>query len=165
MPAASPPPSPLRRLRRRLVVVLIVYCVGGAVSQKLLPGVDEIIPFFGWSLFSRVPPVGSRYELMIHRHQGRAVAPPAAFLRAPERMVKGDRYLAHKVIAKLGAALDEGDGAEAERLRRLLERNYLAGAVEYEVVFESYDPLVKWRTGESLERRGLGRFATRRRAP
>jgi len=156
---------PLRQLRRLLVSFLIVYFVAGNVSQKMIPGVDEIFPFFGWSLFSKVPGHESRYEVVIHRHNGRELAPAQAYLSAPPSMVAGDRYVGRKVLQQLGKALDEGESTKAERLRRLFERNYLRGPLEYELVFESYDPLIKWKTGESLEDRSLGRFQKGGRQP
>ena len=150
--------SPLRRLRRRLILIVIVYCFAGAASQKLVPGVDEIFPFFGWSLFSKVPNLDSRYWIVIDRHDGRQVEPPVAFLQAPESIVTGNRYIARKVIQRLGRAHDAGEAEEVERLRRLLERNYLKGRVHYELLFERYRPLEKWKTGESRERRSLASF-------
>jgi hypothetical protein len=57
------PVHSLRLLSRRLTLVVIVYFFAGSVSQKLLPGVDEITPFFGWSLFSKVPNEDSKYQV------------------------------------------------------------------------------------------------------
>ena len=148
----------LRTLRRRLILIVIVYFFAGAASQKLVPGVDEIFPFFGWSLFSKVPNQGSRYWIVIDRHDGQQVEPPISFLQAPESIATGNRYIARKVIQSLGRALDDGETEEVERLRRLLERNYLKGRVHYEVLFERYQPLDRWRTGESREKRSLARF-------
>ena len=160
-----PPPTPLRRLRRLLLWIVAVYAVAGTVSQKMIPGVDEIFPFFGWSLFSKVPNVETRYEVEIVAHDGRELDPPVPFLRAPTSMVRGDRYVGHKLIGKLAAALEEGDRREVRRLRRLLERNYLRGRTRYRVVAETFDPLVRWRGGEDLERRVLGELGPRRPRP
>lgn len=154
---------PLRKLQRRLVWVLVVYLLGGTISQKLVPGVDEIFPFFGWSLFSRIPALDSRYELVIHSHNRNRFEPAETFLLAPPRVVSGDRNIGRKLIQSLGEAREDGDAEEFERLRALLESNYLLGRVEYELVFESYDPLVKWRTGEVTERRSLATLRTERR--
>jgi len=139
-------------------MILILYFFVGNVSQKMVPGVDEIFPFFGWSLFSQVPNLASRYSILIHEHDGRELDPPVAFLRAPDSIVAGNRYIADKVVKALGRALDRGEAAEAERQRRLLEHNYLVGRVRYELVFESFDPLERWRTGDSRERRSVGEF-------
>lgn len=148
----------LRRLRRRLALLVVVYFFAGGASQKLVPGVDEIIPFYGWSLFSKVPNEDSRYALLVHRQGGRELAPPVAFLRAPPSIVAGNRYTGRKLIQRLGEAVEEGDAARVRELRRLLESTHLHGRVVYELVFERYDPLDKWRTGETLEERSLGRF-------
>ena len=156
---------PLRQLRRRLILILVVYFVAGTASQKLLPGIDEIFPFFGWSLFSMVPGQDSRYEILIHRHNGRELVPAQAYLSAPRSMTAGDRYLGRKLIQRMGRAREEGETEKEERLRRLLERNYLAGRMEYELVFESYDPLLKWKTGENTGQRSLGRFQKKGRRP
>lgn len=147
---------PLRALRRRLVLLVVVYFFAGAASQKLIPGVDEILPFHGWSLFSKVPNEDSRYGVLIHRHRGRTLKPPVPFLRAPEGMVVGNRFTARKLIQRLGRALDRGEEEEVERLRRLLEENHLRGALRYEITFERYDPMEKWRHAKNRERRGLG---------
>lgn len=150
----------LRRLRRRLVLLVLVYFFAGAASQKLLPGVDEILPLYGWSLFSKVPNEDSRYRLLIHRHRRRVIDPPVSFLDAPDTIVTGNRYVGRKVIQRLGRAIDRGDTARAVELRRLLEGSYLKGRVRYELIFERYDPIAKWRTGVDLEKRSLGRFAS-----
>ena len=148
----------LRRLRHRLIIVLIFYFIAGSVSQKLLPGVDEIFPLFGWSLFSTVPNHSHRYSVLVHEHNGLELEPPLVFLQAPDSVMTGNRYIATKVVRALGAALDRGDAAEAERHRRMLEETYFLGSGRYEIVFESFDPLEKWRTGDSRVRRSLGEF-------
>lgn len=152
--------TPLRSLRRRLALVVIAYFFLGVASQKLVPGVDEIFPFFGWSLFSKVPSLESGYSITIHRHDGRPLDPPVSFLQAPGSIVIGNRYIARKVIQRLGRAHDRGDVEGARRLRSLLERTHLRGSVRYELVFESYPPLEKWRTGQSTERRSIASFDT-----
>ena len=146
----------LRRLRRRLAILVVVYFFAGAASQKLVPGVDEIIPFYGWSLFSKVPNEDSRYTLLIHQHKRRVIAPPVSFLHAPDTIVTGNRYTGRKVVQRLGKAIDRGDAARVEELRRLLEQSSLRGRVRYELIFERYDPLEKQRTGANLEERSLG---------
>ena len=84
--------------------------------------------------------------------------PPVPFLQATGAIVAGNRYVGRKVIQRLGGAVERGEDARGEELRRLLEQNYLRGRVRYELVFERYDPLDKWRTGTNLEERSLGRF-------
>ena len=123
-----------------------------------MPGVDEIFPFFGWSLFSKVPNDESRYWIVIDRHDGRPVEPPVSFLQAPDSIVGGNRWVGRKVIQRLGRAFDKGRTGEVADLRRLLEKSYLKGRVGYELRFESYEPLEKWKTGESRETRSLARF-------
>jgi hypothetical protein len=150
----------LRQLRRRLACLVLVYFFAGAASQKLVPGVDEIIPFYGWSLFSKVPNEDSRYELLVHRHKRRLLEPPVSFLHAPDTIVTGNRYIGRKVIQRLGRAVERGEAAQVEDLRRLLERNYLSGRVRYELIFERYNPMQKWRTGANLEERSLGQFTS-----
>ncbi len=150
----------LRRLRRRLAILVLVYCFAGAASQKLIPGVDEIIPFYGWSLFSKVPNEDSRYTLLIHRHKKQVFDPPVSFLHAPDTIVIGNRYVGRKVIQRLGKAVERGETARVEDLRRLLEQSYLSGRVQYELIFERYNPMEKWRTGVNLEERSLGRFTS-----
>jgi len=150
----------LRRLRRRLAILIVVYFFAGAASQKLIPGVDEIIPLYGWSLFSKVPNDDSRYVLLIHGHGANSLEPPVSFLRAPGSLVAGNRYIGRKVVQRLGRAVERGKTARVEELRRLLEGHYLRGRVRYELVFERYDPIEKWRTGADLERRSVGEFTT-----
>jgi hypothetical protein len=153
-------PPEVRRLRRRLALVVLVYFFAGAASQKLVPGVDEIIPFYGWSLFSKVPNEDGRYVLLVHRTKRRAFTPPVPFLHAPGTVVPGNRFTGRKVIQRLGRAVARGETAEVERLRRLLEQTYFRGPVHYELTFERYDPIAKWRTGANLETRSLGRFTS-----
>lgn len=151
----------LRQLRNRLIVILIVYFAAGTASQRLIPGVDEIFPFFGWSLFSNVPNVSSRYTILIEEHNGQAIDPPVVFLKAPGTIVTGNRYVGRKVIDKLGRAKKRARKRKVKRYRELLESNYLQGQVRYELVYERYDPLEKWQTGESRELTSLARFDTR----
>jgi hypothetical protein len=142
-----------------LILLLVVYFFAGNASQKVVPGVDEIFPFFGWSLFSKVPDEGRHYSLLIYRQDGRRILPPAPFLTAPDSLVTGNRYVARKVIQHLGEAFERGEAERAEELRRLLEANHLLGRkVRYELVHERYQPLEMWRTGESEERRVLTVF-------
>ena len=149
----------LRRVRSQLILLLVLYFFAGTASQKVVPGVDEIFPFFGWSLFSKVPDEGRHYSILIYRQDGQKIDPPAPFLVAPDSVVTGNRYIARKVIQRLGQAYDRGEAEEVEELRRLLEQNYLAGRkVRYELVHERYQPLELWRTGESTERRVLTVF-------
>ncbi|MFY9822710.1 MAG: hypothetical protein WAM82_15090 [Thermoanaerobaculia bacterium] len=152
--------SILRRLRRQLAFLVLVYFFAGVASQKLVPGVDEIIPFFGWSLFSKVPNEVSGYTLLIRRQKQRVLRPPVSFFRAPDTIVFGNRYIGRKVIQRLGRAVERGDAARVADLRRLLEENYLNGRVRYELIFERYDPVQKWRTGANLEERSLGLFTS-----
>jgi len=151
---------PLRRLRWQLALLVVVYFFAGAASQKLLPGIDEIIPLYGWSLFSKVPNEDSRYVLLILRQRKRTFQPPVSFLNAPETLVTGNRYIGRKVIQRLGRAVERGEADKVRDLRRLLEQSYLTSRVRYEVVFERYDPVQKWKTGANLESRSLGEFAS-----
>ena len=153
-------PTPLRVLRRRLALLVILYCILGAASQKLVPGVDEIFPFSGWSLFSKVPHLESKYSVLIDRHDGQAVEPPVSLLQAPGSMVTGNRFIARKLIQRLGRAHDRGETAEAARLRALLEDTHLQGRVGYRLRFERYEPLEKWQTGQNREARDLASFDT-----
>jgi hypothetical protein len=148
----------LRSLERRLVFLVLVYAVAGVVSQKLVPGVDEIFPFFSWSLFSGVPNRVDDYTILIDEQDGRTLDPPVELLRAPASIAMGNRSIARKVIQNLGSAQESGDTAEAARLARVLESEYLRGRVRYRLVFERYEPLVKWKTGADEERRVVARF-------
>lgn len=150
----------LRRLRWQLILLVVVYFFAGAASQKLLPGIDEIIPLYGWSLFSKVPNEDSRFVLLIHRQKKRNFKPPVPFLHAPETLVTGNRYVGRKVIQRLGRAIEKGQADKVRDLRQLLEQSYLVGRVRYELVFERYDPVQKWKTGVNLESRSLGEFAS-----
>ena len=152
------PTTFLRQTRSRLILVLLVYFFVGTASQKLVPGVDEIIPFFGWSLFSTVPNDAQRYTILIEEHDGRVIDPPISFLQAPESIVTGNRFVGRKVINKMGRAKRRGRGRKVRKYRSILESSYLRGQVRYQLVFESYDPLVKWKTGESHTFESLARF-------
>ncbi len=152
----------LSRQRRLLIGLLIAYFVLGTASQKLVPGVDEVFPFFGWSLFSRVPAIESRYTVRIEVHEGRRLDSPVAYSRASAAMVRGNPAIARKVIQRLGRAAEAGDSDEVERVRRTLERNYLRGRVEYTLSLDRYEPLVMWTSGEVEESRFLARFSSER---
>ena len=130
----------LRRLRWRLALLVVVYFFAlGAASQELLPDIDEIIPLYGWSLFSKVPTrtAGRRRESL--RQRKRMFHPPVPFLHAPETLDTGNRYIGRKVIQWLGRAVERG---EADKVRiPATPRTELPGSrVRYELVFERYDP-------------------------
>lgn len=148
----------LRRLRRALIAILIVYFVAGNASQKLVPGVDEIFPFFGWSLFSSVPNEDRRFTILIAAHDGRVFDPPVPFLQAPDDVVVGNRFVGRKVIDKMGRAKKRGRGRKVKKYRSLLEENYLRGQVRYDLIYERYDPLEKWKTGGRSQYENLGSF-------
>ena len=152
--------SGLRRLRRQLVACLVAYFVLGSISQKLLPGVDEIMPFFGWSLFTRVPNVDERYEVYIEQHAGRELEPAIPYLRASPQLAPGNPHLGRKLIQRLGRAAQDGNPGEIESLRRLFEDTYLAHPVRYRVVRERYEPLEKWQRGKALEEQLLATYST-----
>ncbi|HEV7671964.1 MAG TPA: hypothetical protein VGS22_25860 [Thermoanaerobaculia bacterium] len=152
--------SSLRRLRRRLALLVVVYFFAGGASQKLIKGVDEIIPLYGWSLFSKVPNDDNRYVLLIRRYKKRNFKPPVSFLHAPDTIVVGNRYIGRKIIQRLGRSIERGEEDKAKDLRRLLEQSYLTDRVRYELIFERYDPMQKWQTGANLEQRSLGQFAS-----
>lgn len=148
----------LRKLQKRLALIVIVYFFAGSASQKLMPfDIDEVFPFFGWSLFTKVPNEEVTYTLRIDEHDGVA-QPGISFLRAPGNMVVGDRYIARKVIQHLGKATFRGETEEVLRQRQLLEDTWLRGQVRYRLVREVYDPLLKWRTGENREESVLATF-------
>jgi hypothetical protein len=139
-----PRPSP-RRLARLHVWILIAYFFLGTASQKLLPSEHEIFPLFGWSLFSQVPGPITTYRIMIREFDGDPIDPPVPLIEAPQEMVGGDRFIARKVIQRLGAAQDAGEVRKVERLRKLLEQSYLRARASYVLTVESYQPLERWR--------------------
>ena len=94
------------------MLILLVYCIAGTISQKVLR-VDEIFPFFGWSLFTKVPNVDHRYEIVIHRHRRQRLDPPVPYLRAPESVSAGNPYFARKLIQKLRGVRERRPGGGA----------------------------------------------------
>lgn len=147
----------LSTLRKGLFFLILIYFSVGMAS--FLTAKKEIFPFFSWSLFSVVPNPSPHYEIIIHQHNGKKLASPKSLYEAPSSIVNRSSAGAKFVIRDLGKAYLEDNKEEVIRLRTLLEKNFLKGNIKYELVSQVYDPIKRWKNGET-QTNSLGFFIT-----
>ena len=144
-----------RALRRWLPRAAGIYGLAGLLAAAA-PGY-EVFPVFCWFLFPIVPGAEPRFELVVETIGGEAVEPPVDIQtlgRVKDPMAM-DLWLATQ---RLGKALLTADRREIERVRTLIEANFVCAPSRYRVDEVRFDPLVRYRTGEVEGRRVLARF-------
>ena len=92
---------------------------------------------------------------------GRKLEPPVEFMTAPPSMVRGNRFIARKVIQKMGVAAERGEAAELAACGGCSRTTTSSAGCDIGSSLERYQPLDKWRTGATVERRRLGVFDSR----
>lgn len=135
-----------QRLRTRLVGVVLIYPLIALSTYATLD--REIFPFFWWELFSYIPAqFKSDYGLEIVKYDDQLLEAPLYFEEAASLLPDPESITAYITIQSLGEAITDGDDAEVERLRGLIEGPHLSNpsAVEYQIVKRDYDILEKWR--------------------
>ena len=145
----------LRRFQRLQALGLIVVMAYGLSSIYLgYSGKRDAYPLFSWSLFTHVPNFRHDFALLITQIDGAPVNPPADLMSFKGRLSGAGEIRAYYTIQDFGDALVRRDGARMETLRRLLEKEYLAGSsgpLRYRIVARAYDPVEKWRHGRTSQ--------------
>lgn len=126
-----------------VLAVLAVYTVmmgRTAVAFADFRAPSEILPFFHWELFSRVPePVQRYYGIRFTSLDGVPLSEPVYF--EDSALPTRSNSSAHLVVQRIGQAVREGDDEAAARYRTILESRYLdrAEGATYELVDREYD--------------------------
>ncbi|WP_299403416.1 hypothetical protein [Acaryochloris sp. IP29b_bin.148] len=141
----------LTHLRNNIAIFIAGYFIAGLATWKI--GEHRLFPIFSWSLFSSIPQKNQEtFDILIYSHTDQRPAIP--FNRASNTMASGQgNIIAIKLIQKLGRAYKQKDMAKFKQLRMLFENNYLTGEVKYELISETYNPIVKLKTGASTTKR------------
>lgn len=116
-------------------------------------GHGELYPFASWSMYSTVPGNVTTYTVRLISVGGRPLREPVSYAVSQDVLGRRPKVSGISAIHRFGKSLAEQKASKAERLRRLIEKNYLGSEVEYEVFEERYWPLERWQTGRMRERR------------
>lgn len=147
-----------------IFVLFIMYAVVQCAGQLNSPR-GEFFPVFSWSLFSGVINPRWTLEIEILRVGDIEFDQPVNFFELGEHFeFARSRSTDVRKSAMRVFRLSREDPAAAESARRAFEQTFLSdtGPVEYQFVMLSFDPLVRWRTGETIERHVVARFSTER---
>jgi hypothetical protein len=134
-----------RRIDRLVWFVLVVLAVYGVMLARASWAVvqydpqTEVLPFFRWDLFSRVPePEQQYYGIRFTSLAGATLEEPVYFEQSA--LPSHSNSSAHVLVQRLGQAVEDGDD-DAARYREILESRYLDGVVgaTYELVDREYD--------------------------
>ncbi|PZD74015.1 hypothetical protein C1752_01762 [Acaryochloris thomasi RCC1774] len=90
--------------------------------------------------------------MIVYEHNGKGIHPPVTFNKAPDSIAPSRDINAVVVIQKMGKSYLKDDSAGFERFQNLFEKNYLKGEVKYELISETYNPVDKYKSGESKVR-------------
>ena len=144
-------------LKRLSYFVLIAYFAGGIWAERL-PG-HEVYPVFSWFLFTHVPAESLWFTIVIHKVDGQAVDPPVDYQDAAAIVPDPHSVTANYVIQRLGRDIVYRHGRGVERIRELLERDYLPRNTEYDLVRVKYHPIRSWKNGQ-VQRRVLRHYSS-----
>lgn len=142
------------------VTYAVVQCAGRVTSPR-----GEFFPVFSWSLFTSVVNPRWTLEIEVLRVGDTEFDQPVNFFELGEHFEFARRRSTDvRKSAMRVFSLSRQDPAVAESVRRTFEETYLSdkGPVEYQFVALTFDPLVRWRTGETIERHVVARFSTER---
>jgi hypothetical protein len=139
------------KLKVLIFAFLVVYFVGGLSTEVFLKGKQkEFIPFFSWFLFDYVPNEKrvNKYSVRISEYANKKINPPILYENAYGIVDTPQSPKARELILRLGKSLERGNKIESQRLRQLLEQIYLPRPVRYEIVIVTYQPLLRFESGE-----------------
>ena len=126
---------------------LIVYFVIGFLTRYIPKG--EVFPFFSWKLFDSIPNTSTEYGVLVSIYNGKSFQPPRLFKDAKGIIPQYDSIQARNIIQNMGKAHVKAQIEERERLRRLFEKNFLKLPARYQLIRMRYNPLQRWKNGES----------------
>ena len=140
-----------------LPLFLVSYCAAGFLTHSQFGG-REVFPVFSWGLYADASRTEVQYTARVIEIDGQPLETAVDLLDTPAFHRAPDYWRDVGVMTRFGAALDEGDRAGADALRRLFEANVLPGSsVRYEMVKRTYNPLERRASG-ALRESSLGVF-------
>lgn len=134
-----------RNCRVWVTLFLVGYFVLGLSTLALPHG--EVFPCYSWFLFALVPGRESQYAVRLLEVRGQKLAEPVLFQDADDFVAEPHSVVARDLVQRFGVAVEKGQTEEQQRLRRLMEKNFLPTLCHYELVVMTYEPLTRWRTG------------------
>lgn len=135
-----------KRLRVKLLIIVALYPVIALYSMRAFE--REIFPFFWWELFSYIPAQQRQdYGLRIIQYGDRKPDPPPYFEHASPLINNPTSIEAQTSIQLLGAAIEQSESGEAEKLRRLIETVHMQDpqSVTYQVIRREFDLIERWQ--------------------
>jgi len=135
-----------RILRGWITLFLAGYFLSGLLTL-LLPR-QEVFPVYSWFLFPLAPGRETRYALRLQQVRGQSLDPPLLYQDAGDFVADPHSVTVDELVQQLGRAEQAGRWEESRRIRLLLEKDHLPRPCRYELVTITFDPLVRWRTGQ-----------------
>ncbi|WP_136661330.1 hypothetical protein [Nitratireductor sp. XY-223] len=152
---------------RRIVVTIPVFLACYTFVAMLGSGLSsraEFFPVFSWSLFTYVSDTRVLCELDVISVDGEELPAPTQFYDLPEyfpaALSRDIRLL--KTLQRACVARIEGNEAEFDALRRVIENSFLSARrnVRYKLLTRTYNPIDRWRDGTVMSTKLLGEFQT-----
>ncbi len=130
----------------------VLYVLASNYLGILSQNRAELFPIFNWSMFTNV----SRYEvenveLFIDKIDGKELDPPVIAKMLPSEFPNvGAGISLRKTVYSLATAIDFKDQDSIARLKRVIDRRYLAGPrqVTYSIRLIRYPPLQRIKDGK-----------------
>ena len=136
----------------------LVQCAGNNLSSR-----GEFFPVFGWSLFSHNINPAWTLELEITRIGELNLPKPMNFFELGDYfiMARSRSTLVTKNMRRI-YHIYKTDPTTAASMLKEFERSFLNGygRVDYRFVSVRFDSLVRWQTGEVIERNVVAQFST-----
>ncbi len=129
---------------------LVFYLIGGLLSS--LTPKHEVFPVYCWFLFPLTPNPEIKFALLLHQVGGKTLDSPQYYEKASAIVDDPHSISVYKIVQQLGKAENRNNTSEIERLRLILEKNYIPLSSRYELVAVTYDPVDRWKTGNMLEK-------------
>lgn len=160
------PPSSSRSAANRLAVAALLFLVGysALIGYRHVAGLrhdEELFPFFGWSLFSKVPgPELVDFGVRLTAIRGEPLPEPLYYENASGHVAFPHAPDIHVLVGQLGRRLTSGDLGATAYVRKVLEDRFLDGHdhTTYEIVRRRYDALERLRCTCYLEETVVASF-------
>ncbi len=146
------------RAQYALVFFLLFYSAVG-FGAHFSSSSQGVYPFFSWFLFVEIPSrVQTNFELFVTELSDRTVDFPLHPEELPGVLWGGvEKKNFNILVRRLGEAIKGKQAESVDELRRELEL-YLPGVVSYEVQEVVFNPIQRFRFGDSFSSESIGRF-------